>query len=135
MISIQICLFTGTKIFHVDILNMAQSVDVHMRILDQEKKSKFSHFILKSVPKLAKPNDLKQYLVANHPEVLAPAVTSDFPFGYFLEGRGNKRFQIITEDTLAQAYDTIKEDGRLCLWADPHAAKPREEGTLKRQCK
>ena len=108
-------------------------MNVHLRVLDSSKKSKFSHYNITNVPKFSKPEDLKKYLLKNHSAILAPAQTKEFPMGYFVEERGNQKFNIASEEALQQAYLGMKND-KLSLWADPHVTEPGKT-TLKRPSK
>lgn len=51
--------------------------------------------------------------------MLAPTTSINFKMGYFVEGRGNKKFDIVDEKTLQQAYDNAAVR-RITLWVDPH---------------
>lgn len=93
------------------------SIDIHLRVLGKEKKSRFSHFHLEKVPLFRTPSQLKEYILKWHPAKVAPATTTDtFEMGYLVEGQGNKKFKIIDETTLKQAFDCE----RVCLWVDPY---------------
>ena len=74
---------------------------VHLRMLDKFKKTKFSHFVIEKVPMFQYPEEVKDYLVENHQNALQPAIGSKL--GYILEGRGNKKFDIVDQTTLQQA--------------------------------
>jgi hypothetical protein len=92
---------------------------LHLRVLDANKKSKFSHYHLSDVPKFQYPEELNSYLVDKHSAVIAPATTLNFTMGYIVEGKGNQKYNIIDSATLQQAYDSATS-GRVCLWVDPH---------------
>lgn len=94
------------------------TVNIHLRVLDSKKKSKFTHFSIEAVPIFDDPEILKEYLVKNHASIMSPAATSsDFTMGYIVEGRGNHKYSIIDSTTLKQAYETAANN-RLCLWVD-----------------
>lgn len=99
----------------------AETVVIHLRVLDK-KKSKFSHFELPNVPKFSYPEEFKQYLLEKHENVIQPAKTTSFKLGYFIEGRGNKKFDIVDQQTLKAAYDSAgsKVGGKVHIWVDPH---------------
>ena len=94
--------------------------EVHLRVLDKANKAKFSHFQLSDCPKFTFPEMFKLYLLENHPNVIAPAKTTNFKCGYFMEGRGNRKFDIIDDVTLQKAYEDTSNLKRICLWVDPH---------------
>ena len=78
----------------------------HLRVLDENIKSKFSHYIVEAFPRFQLPEELKSFLISKHPAIVSPATDINFKIGYFVEGRGNRKFDIIDEITLAQAYDS-----------------------------
>lgn len=97
------------------------SFSVHLRVLDRVSKTKFSHFHLENVAVYDNPKDLKTFLLEQHSEKIRPADTTDFKIGCFIEGRGNKRYDIVDSSTLKQAYNSGKH-GRFSLWVDPHVS-------------
>ena len=101
-----------------------KTVNIHLRVLDKDKKSKFTHFDLTNVPKFKFPEELKLFLLENYANVLHPAKSPSFKLGYFVEGRGNKKFDIVDGRTLQLALD-MEVDGRINLWVDPHAGEPK----------
>ena len=67
---------------------------------------------------------------------MQPAENTSFQIGYFIEGRGNKKFHIVDARTLQSAYDT-EVDGEINLWVDPHvemsSSMKRESNKRKRE--
>ena len=102
-------------------VNMEESnvFEVHLRVLEKGKKSRFLHFDLHGVPEFTHPEELKQFMLDNYANVLHPAQDTNFRLGYFIDGRGNKKFNIIDQNTLKSAYETHM-NRRLSLWVDPH---------------
>ena len=107
---------------------------VHLRVLDKFKKTKFSHFVIEKVPMFQYPEELKYYLVEKHPNALKPAIGTNFKLGYIVEGRGNKRFDIVDKTTLQQAY-SLESNGPICLWVDPHSPCCEERNVTKKKVK
>ena len=89
--------------------------DVHLRVLDKTNKAKFSHFQINNVPQFTLPEEFKLFLLENHQHIIAPARTTNFKFGYFVEGRGNRKFDIVDEQTLKQAYQEYSTFKRVFL--------------------
>lgn len=100
--------------------------DVHLRVLDKTNKAKFSHFQINNVPQFTLPEEFKLFLLENHQHIIAPARTTNFKFGYFVEGRGNRKFDIVDEQTLKQAYQEYSTFKRVCFWVDPHTPQSSE---------
>ena len=109
---------------------------VHLRILDKKKKSKFVHFELTDIPKFTFAEELKEYLLQKYSNLMQPAENTSFQIGYFIEGRGNKKFHIVDARTLQSAYDT-EVDGQINLWVDPHvemsSSMKKESNKRKRE--
>lgn len=92
----------------------------HIRVLHKETMAKFSHFSIDEFPEFEVPYDLKLWLLQEHSTLLAPAEDCSFRIGYFVEGRGNRKMDIVDEKTLKQAYERASVDRRVTLWIDPH---------------
>ena len=90
--------------------------NVHLRVLESANKAKYSHFEINGCPQFSLPEEFKSYLVHKHPHIIAQAKTTDFKLGYFIEGRGNRKFDIV--DAM-QAYK-VNAANKVCLWVDPH---------------
>jgi hypothetical protein len=95
------------------------SYSAHIRVLDKETKTKFSHFVIDKFPLFTLPEEVKSFLLKDHPKMLAPTMSINFKMGYFVEGRGNRKFDIIDKKTLKQAYDNATIP-RITLWVDPY---------------
>ena len=80
-----------------------ETVNIHLRVLDKDKKSKFTHFDLTNVPKFTFPEELKLFLLENYANALHPTKSPSFKLGYFIEGRGNKKIDIVDGRTLQLA--------------------------------
>ena len=91
----------------------------HIRVLDKSNKTKFSHFIVENFPTCTMPEEVKSFLLKEHPQILSPTTDINFKLGYFVEGRGNRKFDIVDENTLQQAYDKAT-NRRITFWVDPH---------------
>ena len=91
----------------------------HFRVLDKNVKTKFSHFFIDGFPRFHLPEELKSFLLQERAQMLHPRSDINYKLGYFVEGRGNKKFDIIDEKTLSQAYEKANH-GRITLWVDPH---------------
>ena len=91
----------------------------HVRVLDKNTKTKFSHYIIDNFPFFTLPEEVKSFLLKEKPQMLSPTTDLNFKLGYFVEGRGNRKFDIIDESSLAQAYDNAV-NRRITLWVDPH---------------
>ena len=78
--------------------------NIDLRILQETSKSKYSRFYLENVKTFKLPDELKEYLLKEHGTLLRPATTTAFKMGYFIEGRGMRKFDIVDQTTLEQAY-------------------------------
>ena len=85
-----------------------------MCVLEKDKKSKFLHFNLQGVPVFTYPEELKQFMLDNYPNVLYPVRNTNFRLGYFIDGSGNKKFGIVDQPHLNL------RTGRLSLCVDSH---------------
>lgn len=98
---------------------------VHIRVLDKDCKTKYSHFFIERFQRFHTPVEVKRFFVANHKEMIKPATEEEeFKFGFFIEARGNQKFEIVDEKTLSQAYDK-SQNNRLTLWIDPQPRQAR----------
>jgi len=99
-------------------------MNVCLRILRNENKSRYDSFSVKDVPCFDNVQSLKDHIFKRCPEELSPATNSHFPMGYF--GETNKRFSISTVEQLAEAISLAKK-GLVTLWVDPHEPKILEK--------
>lgn len=108
---------------------------LHLRVLDRSRKSKFSHFVLNNFPLFSLPEELKSFLLDKHATKVTPAQTINFKLGYFVEGKGNRKFDIVDQDTLKQAYanGTASNNMRITLWVDPHTPVVTATKTKKKR--
>lgn len=96
------------------------SYNAHIRVLSKESMTKFSHFSIDEFPHFESPYELKLWLLQEHSAMLSPSEDCSFKIGYFIEGRGNRKMDIVDEKSLKQAYDRASVDKRVTLWIDPH---------------
>ena len=95
-------------------------MNVCLRVLRKENKSRYDSFSVKDVPCCDNVQALKDYLFQRCSKELSPAVDSSFPIGYF--GEKNKIFSIINKEQLAEAISLAKQ-GLVTFWVDPHVTK------------
>lgn len=48
-------------------------VVTHFHVLNRKIKSKFSHFVIKKIPRFKLPEELGSFLLAKHPAIVRPA--------------------------------------------------------------
>ncbi len=69
-------------------VNMAAedtNFDVHLRVQDAKKKSKFRHFERTDISRFSYPEEFKQHLLNNHNNAVRPAESTNFKIGYFIK--------------------------------------------------
>ncbi|KXJ05668.1 hypothetical protein AC249_AIPGENE28535, partial [Exaiptasia diaphana] len=106
-----------------------KEVEERYENIDVESIAKFSDFPLskrtlqENFPRFSTPDEVKKYFLDNHAEKIKPATTINYKLALFKEGRGNKKYDIVDEVGLRQAYDSSGVQKRISLFVDPFLPK------------
>ena len=96
------------------------TVNIFVKVVRQDNKNQNDTYTKQDVPIFDDVNDLREFLITNFKDELAPATEKDrFRLGYI--GNKNRKITICNDAHLAEAYSSVK-NGWLMLWTDPHQA-------------
>ena len=108
------------------------TMDVCLQVLRDTNKSRFESYSVRNVPCFETVFQLKQHFRENCQAEISPATDTTFQIGYYAEG--NKKFSILSEINLAEAFFLVK-NRNITLWGDPHKDVPRSSLGRKRKGK